>query len=244
MTRNTTKTTSILMTSVLVMSLSLSPLAMENIFAYATCDWTQGNHCYAKYHNTHSNNYGIRADIKHADIDEGTCTSVDKDLAANAIWMVFPNDDWIEIGMGQGRFNSSCHSSDIFYDHVHEDSSSTVDTDTNLGSPTVGTTYELKISRTSTSGEWRAYKDSSITETHTFNYNTGEGQAGAEITSTSATIDETVFDDVERQTTQGGSWSNWSILNSAAQYEDSPPYRDHCGLYWHFITSTDSGDTC
>lgn len=189
----------------------------------ATCS---GGKCYTTIWNKYHDNYGIKADYEIDDLDETANCSSSYNMVVTPTWMKFDNGEWVEIGLGEGRMNGFCYTSETIYTYDSQNS----DWDIH-GTATVGNTKEFKITRTSTD-TWKLYYGGSLKEIITVTgEDIGRGSLGAEMTDDTARIDDQQRDEIQRQSSAGGSWSNWTTSNSMNGSEDQPPYKDICTSY-------------
>ena len=151
------------------------------------------------------------------------------------LWMKFTDGKWIEIGIGECRMNSFCYTSETIYTYDSQNS----DWDIH-GTATVGNTKEFKITQSS-GNTWKLYYDGSLKEIITVNESDGRGSLGAEITDDTARIDDQRRDEIQRQSSSGGSWSDLTTSQAQDGSEDSPPYKDICTSYSDLYFGDDTG---
>ena len=218
----TTKTSKLSILSIAVITTLMSgPILTEAMEAFA-CTITV--HCYANWKNKSYNNYGARADFEIKSIDEyGDCNN-DHHMVSLPLWIRFNDLTWVEVGVGEGRMDGDCETSETFY---------TYDGDAEEwelhGSASTSTTYALKITHTSGT-DWDIYRDTTNIDTITGNYGVGRGEIGAEITHEDAIIADQRRDEIDRQYIDGGAWLSWNSFDSEDWANDNPPYKDLCAL--------------
>ena len=96
----TTKTNAMLYATLTMAIFSVSLMTVPMLDANAA-----GTKQYATYWGKNHNDYGAKADFEAQALDEGSpaCSGSNKVLVVTPLWMNFLDDEWIEVGIGEGR---------------------------------------------------------------------------------------------------------------------------------------------
>lgn len=201
-------------------------------------------HCYA-IGKTFTNYEGAKftTDVTNM-VPEDNC----EDHPTVTVWVIFPNDDWIENGFTSGELADSCYSTEKSY-YAYENTFGYYEY--NAGSVTVSSTYTFSIDDINQDNSWLVKRGTSQLANLATAYSyADEIHSGAEGDVTNPGTDfipETeitdfkVYDDTD---------SAWELLPSSPQYSTADNtedyYFDRCSTNGqsNFNVGTDSGVSC
>lgn len=182
----------------------------------AVCFESTGNHCYA---------IGVLSDVGgtygNMNINAGNFVESGKGIA-NALWIVFDNGDWLEIGWQKGDM-SPCNDTTASYYYFYKKGA--VKTGSCLGN-TSGSTDTFQISDANEDNTWQLKMNGLTKLSIGMGTNTGQAQAGGESTDDDNSLNNGKIQSQQYYDPSSNTWDDWA--SPAFTSNDDPPY----DAYW------------
>ncbi|MHB8546701.1 MAG: hypothetical protein ACYDAJ_08040 [Nitrosotalea sp.] len=174
----------------------------SNAYASENCNSGWGR-CRGDEYYDNSALTGNKFSLTVSDLQTSACPN--NYFAATQHWVLFPNGDFIEMGVAQGKINGVCYSSENRYLAYQQGTSYT---ESKLGSASIGGTQTFEISDTSGNTHWDLYNNGVNYGYLLMQTSTGSSvQVGEEATDPSTTIPSTHEGSIQKRIS---SWADWN----------------------------------
>ena len=169
-----------------------------------------------------------------------SCLPSNAGFAVVSTWVFFPNDEWIEIGVGSGRIDGTCYNSEErHYLVLEQDGNYNEYVLTGSVNPHDHVYYE--ISDTNNDNRWKAYADGSLRASLLMDYDYGEIAVGVESTDDNTSIPKTDVKYIREH--DGSSWSYWTYNDE--EYDINDGFITQCSpAYKNIKVGVGGSETC
>ena len=227
----------------ILLGVALIPSASSASAEDCSSGWWE-SHCIGtqELHSTHSSPIsGVKARVTVPDITvSDSCSPNGVGFSLVATWVLFPNDEWIEIGVASGNVDGTCHNSDEFHYLAYQQDRRYYEYRlTGSVSPSDNIYYE--ISDTNKDEKWLAYADGTRRAGLIMSYDYGDIITGVESKDDDTSVPKT---DVRYiQWHDGSRWSYWT--DNDAEYEENDAFITQCTpAYKNIKVGIGGSETC